>query len=266
MSRFLLFLLAAGLFSSCSNSNPTQLSQDSVSTDTAVYSLKSIIENDEDCDSTLSRDCRIVDITYPEFENQPALNDSVNSRIQKIYTTETSYESVSDMVQGFMTDYRTFRSDPNFNNRIYSLISKTKIVTNDKLLGLTIESYIYTGGAHGGTFHGFINWDTQGRKQISINDVLKPDMYDSLQVVAENIFRKNEGISPTDALKQYFFEDNKFVLNENYLFTKEGIKYLYNEYEIKPYSSGRTELLIPYDSIRNLLKPESAISHLFKAH
>lgn len=238
------------------------LSQDSVNTDTAVYSIKSIIENDEDCDSTLSKDCRIVDISYPEFENQPALNDSVNKRIQRIYTTETAYGSVSDMVQGFMSDYRNFKTDPNFNNRVYNLISKTRVLTNNQIVGLLIESYIYTGGAHGGTFHGFINWDNQARKQISIFDVLKPGTHDSLQVVAEQIFRRNEGISATEPLKQYFFEDNKFVLNENYLFTPEGIKYLYNEYEIKPYSSGRTELLIPYETIRNLLRPGSAISHL----
>jgi len=229
-----------------------------------VYTLKLISENDKDCDSTLSKDCKIVDISYPIFESQPALNDSINKRIQKIYTTETSYESVSGMVQGFMADYRNFKADPNFNNRRYTLISKTKVLTNNQLLGLMIESYIYTGGAHGGTFHGFINWDTQARKQLSIYDVLKPDTHDSLQVIAEKIFRKNEGISSTEPLKQYFFEDDKFVLNENYLFTSEGIKYLYNEYEIKPYSSGRTELLIPYDSIRSLLRPESAISHLFK--
>jgi hypothetical protein len=265
MSKLFLFLAAAFLFCSCSNSKPTQLSQDSVNTDTAVYSIKSIIENDEDCDSTLSKDCRIVDITYPEFENQPALNDSINERIQKIYTTETSYGSVSDMVQGFMADYRNFKTDLNFNNRVYNLMSKTRVLSNDQLVSLKTESYIYTGGAHGGSFVAFINWDPQARKQISIQDVLKPDTYDSLQVIAEKIFRKNEGISSTDPLKQYFFEDNTFVLNENYLFTPEGIKYLYNEYEIKPYSSGRTELLIPYDSIRNLLKPKSAISHLFTA-
>lgn len=262
MSRLFLFLVAAVLFCSCSNSNRTQLSQDSVNTDTAAYTLKLIHENDEDCDSTLSKDCRIIDISYPEFENQPALNDSINKRIQRIYTTETSYPSVSEMVQGLMADYRKFKTDPNFNNRVYSLISKTKVLTNDQLLGLLIESYIYTGGAHGGSSLTFINWDPQARKQISIYDVLKPGTHDSLRVVAEKIFRKNEGISSSDPLKQYFFEDNKFVLNENFLFTPEGIKFLYNEYEIKPYSSGRTELLIPYDSIRHFLRPESAISHL----
>src|SRR5690606_12490211 len=132
-------------------------------------------------------------------------------------------------------------------------------------LGLLIESYIYTGGAHGGSFLSYINWDNQARKQISIYEVLKPGSEDSLRVIAEKIFRRNEGISSTDPLKQYFFEDNKFVLNNNYLFSPEGIKFLYNEYEIKPYSSGRTELLIPYEAIRHLLKPESAISHLFAA-
>src|SRR5690606_29794156 len=163
-----------------------------------------------------------------------------------IYTTESSYTSVSDMVQGFMTDFRNFKKDPNFNNRIYNLTSKTTVVRNERILGLVIESYIYTGGAHGGTSLTFINWDTRGRKEIPISEVLKPGTQDSLRAVAEQIFRKNEGISATDPLKQFFFEDNKFVLNDNYLFTPDGIRYVYNEYEIKPYSSGRTELIIPY--------------------
>lgn len=262
MYRFFLLIMAASLLSSCSNSNPTQLSQDSVSTDTAAYTLELIYENDDDCDSTLSKDCRIVDISYPIFENQPALNDSINKRIQVIYTTETSYGSVSDMVQAFTADYRKFKTDPNFNNRVYNLTSKTKVLANNQTLGVLIESYIYTGGAHGGSFLSYINWDTQARKQISLYDVLKPGTYDSLHVIAEKIFRENEGISSSDPLKQYFFEDNKFVLNDNYLFSPEGIKFLYNEYEIKPYSSGRTELLIPYNAIRHLLKPGSAISRL----
>lgn len=265
MYRFFLLIMTAAFFGSCSNSNPTQLSQDSISTDTAAYSLEFITENDEDCDSTLSKDCRIVDISYPVFENQPALTDSINRRIQAIYTTETSYGSVKEMVQGFMADYRKFKTDPNFNNRVYTLTSKTKVLANKQTLGLLIESYIYTGGAHGGSFLSYINWDNQARKQISIYEVLKPGSEDSLRVIAEKIFRRNEGISSTDPLKQYFFEDNKFVLNNNYLFSPEGIKFLYNEYEIKPYSSGRTELLIPYEAIRHLLKPESAISHLFAA-
>ncbi|MGV3704208.1 MAG: DUF3298 domain-containing protein [Arcticibacter sp.] len=265
MFRFFSFVAALSIFCSCSNNKPTQLSPDSVSTDTTVYTMKVLHQNDEDCDSTLSKDCRILDISYPEFTDQPALNDSLSKRIQSIYTTETSYSSVDEMVEGFMADYRRFKLDPNFNNRVYNLTSKTKLVRNDQLIGIVVDSYIYTGGAHGGTLLSFINWDGRARKQILLDDVLKPGSRDSLKAIAERIFRKNEGISTSDPLKQYFFEDNTFALNENYLFTPEGIRYVYNEYEIKPYSSGRTELLLPYSEIRSLLKPESAISHLYKA-
>lgn len=263
MYRLFLLLAAAGLLSSCTNNQPTQLSQDSVSTDTSLYTMKVLQQNDDNCDSTLSKECRVVDISYPEFQDQPALNDSINKHIAGMYATEESYVSVDAMVKALLADYREFKRDPNFGNRRYSLVSKTTVQRNDMLISIVVDSYIYMGGAHGGTSLTFINWDNRSRKQISIDDVLKPGTQDSLKLVAERIFRKNEGISATDSLKQYFFENNTFALNENYLFTPEGIRYVYNEYEIKPYAAGRTELLIPYKEIRHLLKEESPVSHLY---
>ncbi len=41
--------------------------------------------------------------------------------------------------------------------------------------------------------------------------------------------------------------------------TKEGLKFLYNPYEIKPYAAGNTALIVPFSTIKDILKPSSIL-------
>jgi hypothetical protein len=52
----------------------------------------------------------------------------------------------------------------------------------------------------------------------------------------------------------YFFENQRFILNDNFVLTQKGIKFLFNVYEIKPYTAGITELEIPYEKLNGILK------------
>jgi hypothetical protein len=82
--------------------------------------------------------------------------------------------------------------------------------------------------------------------------------HSELTKIAEQIFRKNEKLTDTSSLaRDYFFKDNKFALNENYSITPAGFKFVYNQYEIKPYAAGKTELLLPYSQIKKLMRPQS---------
>jgi hypothetical protein len=53
--------------------------------------------------------------------------------------------------------------------------------------------------------------------------------------------------------KQNYFDPNNFTLPENIGFDDDGLILLYNTYEIAPYSSGLTEIHIPFDEIDSLL-------------
>ena len=75
-----------------------------------------------------------------------------------------------------------------------------------------------------------------------------------LTYMASTIFRKQEGLSPTQSLENYFFENQKFSLNTNFLITKKGLLFYYNSYEIRSYAEGPMELLVPYTAISGLLK------------
>jgi hypothetical protein len=86
-----------------------------------------------------------------------------------------------------------------------------------------------------------------------------------LTKVADSIFRKQENLTPTASLKNdYFFKGDQFSLNKNFLITPLGLKFLYNQYEIKPYAAGQTVLDIPYAQIKTLLQPGTVVDRYIK--
>jgi len=96
-------------------------------------------------------------------------------------------------------------------------------------------------------------------------DVFAEGYTTKLTAAAEKIFRAQEKLSDTASLANgYMFKDGKFVLNNNFLVTPIGIRFLYNEYEAKPYSDGPTEILIPYTQIKPLLRSNTVISQYIK--
>ena len=50
--------------------------------------------------------------------------------------------------------------------------------------------------------------------------------------------------------------------NGNFYITDESINYVFNPYEIAPYSLGQTEVIIPFYKLKGILKPNNIISHL----
>ena len=77
-----------------------------------------------------------------------------------------------------------------------------------------------------------------------------------LNAIAEKIFMEQEELADND-FTNYFFTDDVFALNENFLLKEKSILFLYNVYEIKSYAEGITNLEIPYTQIIHLMTPEA---------
>ncbi|MNV58716.1 hypothetical protein D3C71_1511030 [compost metagenome] len=105
------------------------------------------------------------------------------------------------------------------------------------------------------------NLDPKTLNEISLESLIKEGSLPELTAIGERIFRKNEKLSPTASLKDnYFFEKDTFSLNSNFTITKEGLKFLYNPYEIKAYAYGSTELIIPFSELKAIAKPNTLLS------
>lgn len=257
------FVLPLLIFlTACNSRSSSHKAETENKPDTLTYTIKSIIRKDKDCTQTDSVKCNIISISYPLFDDHPALNDSLKNTLLAAYPMDQPASSPDAQADQFMKEYESFKKEPYAAGRQYEFQGTVKILNQTPaLITLKTDTYTYTGGAHGASFARFTNYDITSKRVIHLDDVLKPGHKDSLTKVAEAIFRKNEGLSAGAPLTNgYFFEGGKFSINDNYAFTPQGINFLYNQYEIKPYAAGQTELLIPYAAIRGLLKPGSILN------
>ncbi len=124
---------------------------------------------------------------------------------------------------------------------------------DERFVSLPIAYYCYTGGAHGMSSQVSTNIDLAAGRDLNLEDLFVPG-YDFTTVIASEVRRQraanadhyfDESVAETDILPDHHF----------YL-TSEGIVVYFDLYEIAPYSTGIPEFTIPYERLRQGLKPE----------
>ena len=125
------------------------------------------------------------------------------------------------------------------------------------LVVLQIDSYQYTGGAHGVPATQYLNCLRSRQQVLSLEDVLVPGQRaaygQALRRAHQRWLQTNTDAQqdPSGYARLWpFQESDNFALGENGLIVK------YSAYSIAPYSHGEPELAIPYDELQGVLKPE----------
>jgi hypothetical protein len=257
---------------SCKWSTPAKKVSD-VNKDTLAYKYTLLKERAADCGNKADSDCALIKFKYPDFKDQKALNDTITGKLLNMFQlSEKPDTSLTLLTKHFMAGYMNSKRDHK-SLMLYSLDAYARVIRQDSSL-TTLETggYVFTGGAHPYSYTGFINWNTKANKSITLTDLLAAPTrnmlnknLEGINKIAEGIFRKNESLSNTATLaNNYFFKDNKFSLNDNFSVTPTGLKFLYNQYEIKPYAAGTTEIIIPYSKIKSLLRPNTVAAQYIK--
>lgn len=125
---------------------------------------------------------------------------------------------------------------------------------NPTFAQLHLTAWSYTGGAHGNGATTSICIDKQSARVLKLEDVFTDVA--AVTAIGEVYFRKLYELEPDTDLDNagFWFENNSFHLNNNFTISNEHIVFLYNSYEIAPYSAGQTVLEIPLEEVRNYLK------------
>jgi hypothetical protein len=129
-------------------------------------------------------------------------------------------------------------------------------VLTDTLISMTVHQDYFTGGAHGGADTYFININPSTGAEFTLDNLLKNGYQEALNKIGEEVFRQVHELPDTASLNENYYEfpDDTFQLNKNYGFRKEGIVFYYNNYEIAPYAAGPTEIVIPYERIKEWIR------------
>ena len=212
------------------------------------------------CDS-VSNYCASISVDYPEFtqaKNEMIL-DSLNGivkrlTLQPVFETKTgSLEELSDYL---INDYKKVKKEFPDSPIQYELERKVNILLNQSgILSLEYIEYSFLGGAHPNGVRTFLNLNTETGKEISLDELLVKGYEKKLNSIGEKNFRVVRNLKGDDELEKngFWFKDNKFALNKNFLITRSGLTFYFNDYEIAPHVMSPTEVIIKFDDLKDLI-------------
>lgn len=113
----------------------------------------------------------------------------------------------------------------------------------------------YSGGAHNNYHTNYFNIDVNKKRIILLDDLLSPVKQVELSAI---LWRYYQQRNPPDANGQYetFTPQQDFYLSEDFLFTDEGVKFIYPPYALGPFAEGEISLTVPWYEINQLLNTE----------
>lgn len=113
-----------------------------------------------------------------------------------------------------------------------------------------IDQYSYSGGAHGNTLITCRNYYAENGNLITLNDILIPGYSDFLRpVLLEALKKKTESVNVDDLRGKGFLTMNEIFVPDNYIIKSDTLKFIFNQYEIAPYSTGVIELSVPMSEL-----------------
>ncbi|NMA73435.1 MAG: DUF3298 and DUF4163 domain-containing protein [Bacteroidales bacterium] len=230
---------------------------------------KGFLFNDENNPScTLS-----LEFTYAKESSSEQLKDSMNNYFIALFFGD-SYQNrpIEDIFTDYITDYiQTYKSDLEsiykedeeiqkaengevgawyfYEKSLSSLID----YYNKDLLVYKIDYSEYTGGAHGIYAINYYNFDLQKKMIINLDDILVPNYKEALTTELWNQLMIDNQVTSKEQLKDMGFESTgELIPTSNFALDNTGITFVYNVYEIAPYSMGAISITLPYQKISHL--------------
>ena len=206
-------------------------------------------------------DCPEIKITIPRALGETRIAEKINTVINEelIYTLKfedsINVDSVEGAMQSFTESYQGFKKE--FDDEIIGWEAQANGAISYEsplLVSVTLNTYTFTGGAHGYGATTFLNFD-KGKSSELENYQLFKDL-EGFITLAENKFREAQEIPKARKINAtgFMFSGDVFHLPENLGFTEKGIQLIYNQYEVASYADGPIELLISFKEANQFLK------------
>jgi hypothetical protein len=228
--------------------------------DLPKFIQKVFTKNYKGCIDT-AEGCTYMQVYYPEMTDgkyKDKINALVKDMALSCYSTDdTHYADFDKLISQFMKDYENFRKDvPDFPGGWY-LKDSTGVITNTPdILCLKNTSESYLGGAHGAYNVAYTNFDMRNGNTLKTKDIFVKGYEKTLNKLIEERIRKHFEMKPNESLSEGGLFENKVSFNDNFAITKDGIEFLYNQYEIAAYAMGVIEIKLSYQDIDAILNKD----------
>ncbi len=194
----------------------------------------------------------IVFVSDENSESQKINQVIIDSTLASFYL-DKPVNNIQEALDSFVANYKSFKDDFPDSSGVWELIVETEVVfESETIISYSINTYTYTGGAHGNDKIILLNFDASTGTILNQENLFLDS--NKLKSVAESFFIKSQKeSSDTFKMEDYFF-GQEFQLPENMSYSDDGFLMLYNVYEIASYAQGYTEFVIPYDELEGILR------------
>ena len=223
-----------------------------------------------------------IDYNYPKsFKTKEDL-----ARLQQIFNAtffnSESYDSLSpkEALDKYLADYteeyreikdqyiedkKNLEDDYQPSWYWYEMQKSNEILFEDEnILSYSVQHSDYTGGAHGSLNMLYYTIDLNKITTVTQESIFKPNYYKPLtSIIIEKLMEKYNLDSPEKLIEEGFFDINEISPNNNFWVNDTGVHYIFNQYEIAPYSMGPIEVTIPYEDLKSIIIPESIAGKYF---
>lgn len=226
--------------------------------------------------------CKVsIDYMYLEAgDEKDSISAIINSKIQSIafgdtYGKMNPKEAIPAVVGKYTKDYREkltkfYEADihngvkpediPAWYNYQYEITSELSL-NNDSIWNFSVSTFMDTGGAHPNTTIKWANLLAKSGKVLTKDVVFRKDKEKEIvglimkhlidevnQRLETDTITSIEGLKENGALL-----DVDLYIPENFLLLEDRVSFLYNRYDIAPYSMGEFIIDVPYAEIETML-------------
>ena len=190
IAKTVIIALIISLIPACGSTNKTDK-------DKVIFHQKKYEDSTGDCDSAYSSNCAQIKIEFPQVEYSQNL--AVENRINKLIREyvlqplfdENPSESVLNLIDEFLREYETFKSDFPEAFQLWSFDRTGKVRYNSHyIFSMELSEYSYLGGAHPNTYINFVNYNLKSGEEIKLDDLFIDNFEEDLNRIAESDFRK----------------------------------------------------------------------------
>lgn len=205
-------------------------------------------------------DCPLVSISIPKALGTSKIDNTVNTAISNEiisllnFDDEADAPNIQSAVSSFQIEYEAIKERFAKESMQWEAKINGEVAFEDRnILTVRLNSYLFTGGAHGYSTTRFLNFNKRKGVQLENEELFKNK--EKFEGLAETKFRSQEKIPAKKPINStgFMFETEAFYLPENIGYTKDGLQLFYEQYEVASYADGPIVLTLPYKEIKNHL-------------
>ena len=221
-----------------------------------------------------------IDYTYLEAKDD-SIATLINHAIQRewlgdAYATLPPEMAVDSFMNVYIRNYRNevgtlYQADkakatsgeaiPQWYDQTYSLVTFVE-EGHAGTVNASANWFVDMGGAHPNQWSRWMNFDFVTGKPLRKQDVFKAEAKQDIEsLLLDKLIRQQAEQHPEenvtsleDLQKLGFLQMTNMYIPDNFLLSKEAVLFLFNRYDIAPYSAGEIVIKVPYEEIGQWIK------------